>query len=299
MTNTAYRSLLTLALFALPFTLANASVVDLGQAGQFTLLALGGSIQDSGPTGPDADPYSVSGPIGVASAGNNFQTSGSRTYDGPIFLHSGSTFNSSAAGAPQPQSSAAIDNMLAQAKSDAFAASSFASSLAATATYGTINSTTSITQNAVGNYVFKITAISFSGGRELTLSAPAGSTFLLNITSGLTLSPGSIILAGGLTPDNVLINYTGSSHISLSGGGNGSRIYSAILAPDAHVQITPGFIAGSIIADSIQLSSGANVVPVPEVAPSSVIFGFLGLIVAVSSRRALAARVLAVRNGRK
>ena len=35
-------------------------------------------------------------------------------------------------------------------------------------------------------------------------------------------------------------------------------------------------------------------VPVPEVTASSVIFGFLGLVVAVSSRRALSGRVRAV-----
>jgi hypothetical protein len=50
-------------------------------------------------------------------------------------------------------------------------------------------------------------------------------------------------------------------------------------------------VAGSIFASSIQMSSGANVIPVPEVTPGSVIFGFLGLVVAVSSRRAIAARV--------
>ncbi len=37
-----------------------------------------------------------------------------------------------------------------------------------------------------------------------------------------------------------------------------------------------------------------GIVPVPEVAPSSVIFGFLGLVVAVSSRRALSGRVRAL-----
>jgi hypothetical protein len=40
----------------------------------------------------------------------------------------------------------------------------------------------------------------------------------------------------------------------------------------------------------------AGVVPIPEVAPSSVIFGFLGLIVAVTSRRALRGRVRALAN---
>lgn len=42
-----------------------------------------------------------------------------------------------------------------------------------------------------------------------------------------------------------------------------------------------------------------GVVPVPEVAPSSILFGFLGLVVAASSRRALGGRVRAlVRSGK-
>jgi choice-of-anchor A domain-containing protein len=268
--------------------------VDLGTAGQFTLLALSGGIQDSGPTGPDANPDSVQGTVGIASAGQTFQNSGSRIYNGPIYLHTGDTFNNSAPGVPQPQMSAAIDAMLAQASKDAFAASNFASGLAATATYGNINSSLSITENAAANYVFDIQSINFSGGKTLTLSAPVGSNFILNIASGgITLSPGSIVLSGGLTPDHVLINYTGTNNIQTSGGQNSSRIYANILAPNAHVQLTPGYVAGFIIAASIQMSSGANVVPVPEVTPSSVIFGFIGLVVAFGSRRTLMARVRA------
>jgi choice-of-anchor A domain-containing protein len=268
--------------------------VNLGTAGNFTLLALNGDIQDSGPTGPDATSGSVVGPIGIATAGHKFQTSGSRIYTGPIYIHTGSTWTSSAIGFPTPQQSAAIDAMLAQASADAFAASNFASSLAATATYGNINSSLSITEGSVGDYVFNIQSINFSGGKSLTLSAPAGSNFILNITSGsLTLSPGSIVLSGGLTPDHVLINYTGTNNITTSGGQNSSRIYANILAPNAHVQLTPGYVAGFIIAQSIQMSSGANVVPVPEVTPSSVLLGFIGLAVAFGSRRTLMARVRA------
>jgi hypothetical protein len=63
----------------------------------------------------------------------------------------------------------------------------------------------------------------------------------------------------------------------------------------------PGFVFGRVIANAITMSSGANVImPIPEVTPGSVIFGFVGLIVAFTSRRALAARVRAVaRNGRR
>jgi len=300
MTSFTRTFLVTVAAVALPFlgSTATASMigpVNLGTAGDFTILALNGDFQDSGPTGPDASPYSVKGKIGIVSSSGKFQSSGSRTYDGPIYLHTGATFQSSAPNTPSPQSSAAIDQMLAQASADAFAASNFAASLSATATYGTINNSMSITENAVGNYVFNITAINFSGGKTLTLDAPAGSNYILNISTGLTLSPGSILLAGGLTPDHVLINYTGTSTISFSGGANASRAFGNLLAPNAHVQITPGYVAGFIIAQSITLSSGANIVPVPEVTPSSVVFGFIGLVVAFGSRRSLMARVRAAK----
>jgi len=279
-------------LFSSNATASMIGPVDLGTAGNFTLLALKGDIQDSGPTGPDATSGSVVGPIGIASAGNKFQTSGSRIYTGPIYIHTGSTWSSSAIGFPTPQQSAQIDQMLAQASADAFAASNFAASLAATASYGNINSSLSITESAAGNYVFDIQSINFSGGKTLTLSAPVGSNFILNITTGsLTLSPGSIVLSGGLTPDHVLINYLGTNNITTSGGQNSSRIYANILAPNAHVQLTPGYVAGFIIAASIQMASGANVVPVPEYTPSSVLLGFVGLVVAFGSRRTLMARV--------
>jgi choice-of-anchor A domain-containing protein len=283
------------ALFATTSSATMIGPVDLGTAGQFTLLALSGDIQDSGPTGPDATTASVVGPVGIAQGGHQFQNSGSRIYNGPIYLHTGTTFNNSAPGVPQPTMGPQIDSMLAQASADAFAASSFAASLQATATYGTINNSLTISEASKGAYVFDIAGINFSGGKTLTLDAPAGSDFILNIGGGgITLSPGSIVLSGGLTPDHVLINYTGTGDIKTSGGSNSSRIYANILAPYAHVQLTPGFVAGFIIAGSIQMASGANVVPVPEVMPSSVIFGFIGLIVAFGSRRVLMARARAM-----
>jgi choice-of-anchor A domain-containing protein len=285
------------ALIAGPLLAANtaqASVVDLGQAGHFALLALTGSIDDSGPQGPQGNPYTIGGDVGVVASGQTFQASGSVTYGGKVYLHSGATYNSSAPGVPQPTMGSGVDNMLSQAAQDAFAASSFASGLAATATYGTINNNLSINEAANGHYVFNIDTISFSGGKALTLNGTKDSTFLLNVSGQITLSPGSILLAGGLTADNVLINYTGNKDIQFSGGGNSSQIFGTILAPNATVGLHPGFVAGSIIANAITMSSGADVDPVPEMTPGSVIFGFLGLVVAVNSRRALGGRVRVV-----
>jgi choice-of-anchor A domain-containing protein len=286
----ALAAAVTLISFSGPLHGSMIGSVDLGTSGNFTLLALGGGIDDSGPTGPDANPYTVNRPVGVVTSGQKFQASASVTYAVPIDLHSGVTYNSSAPGVPQPTTGSSVDTMLEKAKADAFSASSFASGLAATATFGTINNTMSITENAAGNYVFNITAINFSGNKTLTLNAPSGSSYVLNISSGITLTGGSILVAGGLTAGNVLINYTGTNTVQFSGGGNTSRVDATILAPNAEVGLHPGFVAGSIIADSITMSSGADVSAIPEVTPSSVIFGFLGLIVAVSSRKMIAAR---------
>jgi len=277
---------------------APASVVDLGQAGQFALLALGGGIDDSGPLGPQGQPYSVKGPVGVVTSGEKFQASGSVNYNGPIYLHSGVTFNSSAPGVPQPTMSASIDALLAQAKQDAFSGAAAALQLGMnpTATYGTINSDFTISQANTGHYVFNINTVNFSGGKELTLNGTQGSTFLLNVSGSIALTPGSIVLTGGLTSDNVLINYSGNQNIRLTGGGNTSKIFGTILAPNANVVLSPGFVAGSIIANAITMSSGADVVPVPELTPSSVLFGFLGLVVAIGSRRAISGRVYARSN---
>jgi choice-of-anchor A domain-containing protein len=277
---------------------ANASVVDLGQAGHFAMLALTGSIDDSGPQGPQGNPFTIGGDVGVVTSGQKFQASGSVTYGGKVLLHSGVSYNSSAPGVPQPTTGPGVDNNLEKASQDAFNASSAAVALGQnpTATYGTINNDFTISESQKGNYVFNINTIDFSGGKALTLNGTKDSTFLLNVSGSIKLTPGSIVLSGGLTPDNVLINYTGTANISLSGGGNASQIFGTILAPNAHVQMTPGFVAGSIIAASIQLASGADVVPVPEMTPSWIIFGFLGLVVAASSRRRLLRHFRAARN---
>jgi choice-of-anchor A domain-containing protein len=282
---------LTAAAFLALARSANASVVDLGQAGNFTLLALTGGIDNSGPTGPQADPYSVDGMVGVASSAQKFSASGSVNYNGPIYLHSGDTYNSSAPNVPQPTMGSSVDSMLEQAKADAFNASTFASSLTATASYGTISNNLSITEHSVGNYVFNIQNINFSGGKILTLDAPLGSSYVLNISGSLVLTFGSIKVAGGLSPADVLINYTGKNVVQFSGGGNSSQVYGTILSPNAEVGLHPGLVVGSVIAQSITMSSGANVIPVPEVTPASVIFGFVGLLVAVTSRRAFMSRL--------
>src|ERR1700756_6007454 len=102
-------------------------------------------------------------------------------------------------------------------------------SLAPTDTLGAITTGQTIKETAVGNYVLSISSINLNQS-ALTLSAPAGSTFVLNISGNITLAGGSqgngILVAGGLTSSDVFINLTGaSSRLTTSGGGNAPQIF--------------------------------------------------------------------------
>lgn len=269
---------------------AQASFVSLGAAKDFAALALTQGIDSSGPLGPDGK-YTFNGNVGVASGGQKFSASGSVSIGGNLYLHTGDTFNNSAKGVPQPQpQNSANDAFLTQARNDAFAASKFASGLAATASYGTISSTMTIAEATKGNYVLDIGSINFSGNKSLTLSAPAGSTFTLNITGSIVLTSGSVLVGGGVTAADVLINYTGTNAVRFSGGGNTSQVLGTILAPYAEVGLHPGFVAGSVIADKITLSSGGQIGAVAAVPELNAMFPILGLIVAVGATHVLRRR---------
>jgi Putative Ice-binding-like adhesive domain len=277
---------LAIAMFGMALAAgASASVVDLGDAAGFSVLTYNSNNT--------SDSAFQGGPIGVVN-GNWTQSGGSQTNNQQpeiVYLSPGHTNNG-----PAVLTTVYNAPLLNSAWTDATNASAMLASLTPTQTLGAITSGLTISEAAVGNYVLSISSINLSQA-ALTLSAPAGSTFVLNISGNITLSGGNqgngLRLAGGLTTNDVVYNLTGTnSNLTTSGGGNAQQIYGIVLATgsNASVNLHPGQINGEVIATTFSSSSGALVV-VPEVTPSSVIFGFLGLIVAFSSRRLLTSRV--------
>lgn len=309
------RGLTAAILFAAATTLApnaaNAAFVDLGQAGGYAAFILpGGSINMTINGGA-----AVNGDV-AASAGTHIDLgSGAKVgvtadtgdvVSGKIYLDTLSDPSNPATvklDNQNPNSVATRD--LSQAVNDAIAANHFAAGLTATQTVGNLDVSSQYT--LVGNgglNVISLTDVKLHGDGLLTLQGSASDFFVLNLTGTYSQSSKSnVALAGGLLAENVLWNFIGSGNGANIGTGMNGVTYGTFLAPDRDFSITDTVLYGSIIsAGHLAIGSKALVVqPVPEVTPSSVIFGFLGLVVAVSSRRALAARVsaVAVRNGRK
>ena len=233
------------------------AAIDLGTAGPnyFTVLSLGGKVDLSNPSG-----Y-VNGTVGIAAPGS-LQSSGP-DINGTIFIQSGVTVGTS--GSAQISGGVVTDNARIQlAVQDAINRSAFYASQMGTAVTITGNNQT-ITGSSALN-VFNLTDLNISGGKQLTLSAPAGSQVVLNITGGFNLTGGSdILLSGGLTPSDVLYNVLGSGgQVALNGGGgNGipeAQISGILLSPQRKIALAPGFVNGSVIGGGgISIVSGAKI----------------------------------------
>ena len=269
---------------------ANASFVELGSAGHFTALStnVGTSGADVGIGSADTTitgdvglgPYSGGTAEKATIHGNFYVDSTSTTSIHPDLIVTGSTF---------------LNQNLSGAVADAFAASNFFQSLAPTQTYGAISGDTTFTGGA-GRNVFSLSSVNEQG--TITIVGSASSQFVFNISGGFTLNGGSIVLSGGVTPDNILFN--------LNGPGDAVNIYKPVgsaygifLAPQRDIILDKAILVGAVIGGGddhkFVIHSGATLISaVPEVTPSSVIFGFIGLIAAFGSRRVLMTRALAL-----
>lgn len=152
---------------------------------------------------------------------------------------------------------------------------------------GDVSSATTYTFTAanlaqLGTYIVNAASIGLSGNDNLTLDGsdlPAGSRVIVNVANNFRLNGGaSIVLAGGLTPAQVLINYTGTGNDNVTGG---SGIAGTFLGPNSTASFTSilGVIQGSVIAEDVNLSSKLTINGIPFIPePSTYIAGLLLLL---------------------
>ena len=96
-----------------------------------------------------------------------------------------------------------------------------------------------------------------SAGKNLTLNGTAADVFVLKISGSMNLGNGdSIVLTGGILPQDVLLVFTGSTaqSITLSGG----TVNGTLLVDNPHYTLTlDGTINGMVVADNT-VTVGAN-----------------------------------------
>jgi choice-of-anchor A domain-containing protein len=97
-----------------------------------------------------------------------------------------------------------------------------------------------------------MTNLSISNG-TVTLNAPHGGSFIMNISGSFDLSGASkIVLAGGITASDVLYNFVGSGgSVAMSGGASVAGI---LLAPQRGISISNAIVTGEIISGGSGIS---------------------------------------------
>ena len=261
---------------------ANAALVDilaeLSDAGRYAVFSMSGTFQNDSLVTINGD--AAVGPNGSANIAAPSTINGT-LYKDPTATVSG----------PGKITGGIVTTNLQQAVNDAISASNAFANMPATQMFSSLSTATTIHGNGGNNVISLSGSINLGGSDNLTLNGTANDRFIFNILGGLTLTgSSSVVLTGGVTANDVAFNFIGggssiSTHV-------GNTISGILLAPQRDMTLDGTFF-GKLIGggSTLTLMSGAivnDVTVVPEVTPGSVIFGFLGLVVAIASRRAIA-----------
>lgn len=245
--------------------------IDLGAAGRtksWAIFSLGGGVT----TVADASGSSyILGDVGAAGNGN-VVLDGNATLDGDLYYHTPGSLqvkgNSRITG--NRYQNAAADALLNQGVIDATNASNMAWGKPISPQYSGFslkkNKDNFLTGAPGECVVLRLTDFVLTSG-TLTLTGSASTAFIINVTGQFSLSNhADIILAGGITWDNILFNVRGSgSTVTLSGQ---STLNGILMANNRAVNLTGGStVYGEVIANSVSMSGGSRVIRPPVASP--------------------------------
>lgn len=274
-----------LALLALPCA-SFAMPVDLGNAGNYTLLATGANPNGVLTLGSNADVYGNVGAQYFLAMSPGVTIHGNADYG---FLNAAPT--TTITGTSTQRTSAAFWTAL---QNDLNTASTTASSMTPDKTLGNITSSQTFTRYG-STSVYDLSGLNLNGG-SLTLHGNSTDQFVINVgSSGFSMGGGASIILDGIDPGNVLFNVTGNNTNFNVGAAS---LQGTFLGVDTNVRMTLGdgltlngarFLSNGITAN-LQTICGigqtqppcAPPVPVPEpsglplLALGAALIGYLG-----------------------
>lgn len=259
------------AVFALP--------VDLGNAGNYTLLATGTNVHHGIPMygnlelGSEAYIYGNVGSRNTLNMAHGAVIYGDADFGG-LYQNPGASIKGDA----NQQGSVFWDSLYSDLKSASLQAKALGGAIS-----GYINSTQ--TFNRQGDLsVFSISGLNLSAGHSLTLKGDADDVFIINVDYfGFMLGGGASIILDGLSAENVLFNMHGAlnnGHVNVAAG----TMQGTYISPDAYMQLGDGLnldgvrFLGAGISGNLQTVHGFTppTIAVPE--PSMLMLLGLGLI---------------------
>lgn len=153
-----------------------------------------------------------------------------------------------------------------------------------TTSFNSSGGTLTFTGSASGLNVFTVSGSTLTSSNTIDISAPKGSTVLINVTGASATFRNGSVVETGVSDASVLFNFITASSVDLAGSKDPMG---SILAPDAGVTGSYGAMDGQLIAGSYSGNTQFNDVaftgslpsPVP-LPPSLALFasGLLGLL---------------------
>jgi hypothetical protein len=234
--------------------------LGLGAAAGCTVLQLGpAKVSITGPAG------GIVGDICIAPNGT-LSMSGDQFVTGEVHLGPGAKFSNSSGTSVNVVQNVDLSAEISAAYADAAAAASLPCSQSFAKVDG---STVTTIVGGVGLNVICVGDVVL-GGKQVTLTGPAGAKFILNVSGKFVLTGGGagpqIRVAGGVQPKDVLYNIIGTgADVAFSGGGGGVDCCKAVvdgtlLAPFRKINLSPGLVNGQVISGKdISIVSGSSV----------------------------------------